>query len=121
MILKIKYIIIIFLIISCQQTNKGNNMKIYENTNEFKELQKSSKISFLEAKAIFQKYHNENSYKKLETVFYYYEDGFYYFGYHTDPLKDKQNKIWYFIEAKINVKTGGVFELEEAIDYPSKP
>ncbi|MCL8538170.1 hypothetical protein M9991_14970 [Chryseobacterium gallinarum] len=91
-------------------------MKIFENTQEFEKIQKSSEISFSEANIIFQKYHNEKEFKDLKPIFYYFENGYYYFGYETDPTNDKQNKIWYFLELKINAKTGEYTSIDEQVD-----
>lgn len=112
-----KYLIIAFLIVSCQGVYKNKDMKMFNNTNEFSEMQDSVKVSLSEAKELFERYHSENKFKKLETVFYYFQDGYYFFGYHTDPLRDKENKVWYFIEAKISSETGDLVPLDEPIDW----
>ncbi|MGV0924844.1 hypothetical protein [Empedobacter tilapiae] len=92
-------------------------MKIFENTEAFIELEREVELPFSEVEKTFQEYHNKNIYKKLNTIFYYYENGFYYFDYQTNPLNNKQNKTWYFIEAKVDSKTGRLFPMNEPIDW----
>lgn len=96
--------------------SKQKNMRFFENTPEFEEIQKSSEISFLQANTIFLKYHNENKFKKLKPFFYYYQDEFYYFGYETNASKSKENKVWYFMEIKISGKNGKVIIVDEPVE-----
>ncbi|RYD96187.1 MAG: hypothetical protein EOP54_14320 [Sphingobacteriales bacterium] len=112
-----QYWLMAFLIVSCDGPYTNPNRKIFENTSEFLNRQDTAKVSFVKAKEIFQKYHNENEFKKLETLFYYFQDDYYFFGYHTDPLRDKENKVWYFLEAKISAETGALVKLNESIDW----
>lgn len=112
-----QYWLMAFLIISCDGPCKESGMRILENTSEFSDRQNTTKVSLETAKEIFQKYHNENEFKRLETQFYYFQDGYYFFGYHTDPLRDKENKVWYFLEAKISAETGALIKLKESIDW----
>ncbi|MFV0305824.1 MAG: hypothetical protein ACK5IC_10135 [Moheibacter sp.] len=110
-------LIFIIIVTSCQQQNNNKRMKLFENNPEFINVQNSLPISFLEAEDIYKKYHDENMFNELETLFYYYENGFYYFGYYTDPLKDKLNISKYFIEAKVNGQTGILTKVDEPIDW----
>ncbi|SFT76903.1 hypothetical protein SAMN05421857_3209 [Chryseobacterium formosense] len=91
-----RVIIISLIIISCSKSNLSNNMKIYQKTKEFNELQDSVRISFSDAEKKFLTYHEKNKFNSLEPVFYYYFEDYYYFGYKTDAAKDKQNKSFFF-------------------------
>jgi hypothetical protein len=108
--------LVTFLIVSCKE-KKQKDMRIFENTKEFMEVQNSSEVTFEQAKMLFIKYHNENEFKELDILFYYFENGYYYFGYKTDPTHDKQNRSWYFLEAKVNAKTGEIVKEDKQIEW----
>lgn len=108
----LRSIIISLIIISCSKSN----MKIYQKTKEFNELQDSVRISFTDAEKKFLIYHEKNKFNSLEPVFYYYFEDYYYFGYKTDAAKDKQNKSFFFLELKINSNIGDIKEVDEAVD-----
>lgn len=114
-----KILIIFYLAsyISCNQQNNKNNMQPNESSTDSNKSENSLPISFNEAEDIFIRYHNKNGFSQLKIVYYYYEKNFYYFGYHTDPLRDKRNAIKYFLEAKINAKTGELIKMDQPIDW----
>ena len=122
LILFSKIFIIRFLfflgLISCN-SKKADDMKFYENTEQFNEIQNSLNISFLQAKNIFIEYHNTHQFKNLEPIFYYYCNHFYYFGYKTDASRDKRDKSLFFMELKIDANTGKIEVLDETINWQS--
>lgn len=111
----IRIILIGFLVLSCNKKQGEKNMKIFQNTKEFILIKNSTKVTFSQAEKIFLDYHIKNEFRELETVFYYFEKGYYYFGYKTDPTNDKQNRSWYFIEIKVNAQTGNIIKLNEHV------
>ena len=87
-------------------------MEILKDSLEFVELQKNVKIKFSQAEKKFDEFHNKNKYSELEKVFYFYKEGFYYFGFKTNPYNDKQNRSLFFYELKINSSTGEMIPIE---------
>jgi hypothetical protein len=87
--------------------------KIYFNSPEFANFEKLAKIKYNEAVEIHNKYCNEKdiSFPHCFPELLYCEEGNYIFGYRTNPIDDKMQRVMILYTLKINSQTGYTEEL----------